>query len=288
MSSGAPKAQVSGVAWISFAAVLFALLAVVARTLSGKLPSEQVVFIRFALSLCFMGGWFLVLRKRPTLAHPGALFLRGLFGGFAAASYFYAIEHLGVGPATVLNFLAPCWAAVFASIFLKEKASAFAWVGLVVATAGGAMVTLAANEVHRPENFALAGTLGLLSGISGGAAMATLKKLRDDTDAGTIFTAFNLVGLALVSPFAWKGWAPLPGALWPALAAIALLSVAAQLIYSWAMAFTPVTRGSLATQLVPLFAAVFGAAFLGEVPSATGVVGGLLCIGGVLLGLIRA
>lgn len=283
-----PAPRLGGVAYIAFAAVLFALLAVLARTLAGKLPAEEVIAVRFVLSLLFMAGWFLALRRKPVLVHPGALFLRGLFGGFAAASYFYTIEQLGVGPATVLNFLAPCWAAVFASIFLKEKAGPFAWIGLAVATAGGAIVTLAAGEVHRPEHFGLAATLGVLSGISGGAAMATLKKLRDDTDAGTIFTAFNLVGLLLVAPFAWKGWAPLESTLWPVLIAIALLSCAAQLLYSWAMAFTPVTRGSLATQLTPLFAAGFGAIFLGELPNATGVVGGLLCIGGVLLGMIRS
>jgi drug/metabolite transporter (DMT)-like permease len=276
------------VAYIAFAAVLFALLAVLARTLAGKVPAVEVIAVRFVLSLVFMAFWFAGFRRKPVLVHPRALFLRGLFGGFAAASYFYTIEQLGVGPATVLNFLAPCWAAVFASIFLKERAGRFAWAGLVVATVGGAVVTLAAREVHRPEHFGLASALGILSGISGGAAMATLKKLRNDTDAGTIFTAFNLVGLVLVAPFAWKAWVPLETSLWPALIAIALLSVAAQLIYSWAMAFTPVTRGSLATQLTPLFAAGFGALFLGELPNATGVVGGLLCIGGVALGMVRA
>jgi drug/metabolite transporter (DMT)-like permease len=277
--------RLGGVTSIAFAAVLFALLAVLARTLAGKLPAAEVIAVRFALSLVFMAGWFAVLRRKPLLTHPGALFLRGLFGGFAAAAYFFTIEQLGVGPATVLNFLAPCWAAVFASIFLKERAGPFAWVGLGVATVGGAIVTLAAGEVHRPEHFGLAATLGVLSGISGGAAMATLKKLRGDTDAGTIFTAFNLVGLGLVAPFAWKSWAPLEASLWPVLLAIALLSCAAQLLYSWAMAFTPVTRGSLATQLTPLFAAGFGALFLGELPNATGVVGGVLCIGGVVLGM---
>jgi drug/metabolite transporter (DMT)-like permease len=281
----APK--ISGVAYIAVAAVLFALLAVVARTFSGKLPAAELITVRFVLSLIFMAGWFAVLRRKPVLLHPFPLFLRGLFGGFAAASYFYAIEQLGVGPATVLNFLAPCWAAVFASIFLGEKSGPRAWIGLVVATLGGAIVTLAAGELHRPQNFALAATLGLLSGISGGAAMATLKKLRDDTDAGTIFTAFNLVGLVLVLPFSTAAWRPIDLNLWPALLAVGLLACAAQLLYSWAMAFTPVTRGSLATQLTPLFAAGFGAVFLGELPNATGVLGGLLCIGGVLLGIIR-
>ena len=222
MNAPAPP-KLGGVAYIAFAAVLFALLAVLARTLAGKLPAAEVIAVRFVLSLIFMAGWFAVLRKKPVLVHPRGLFLRGLFGGFAAASYFYTIEQLGVGPATVLNFLAPCWAAVFASYFLQEKAGPFAWVGLVVATVGGAVVTLAAGELHRPENFGLASALGLLSGIAGGAAMATLKKLRHDTNAGTIFTAFNLLGLVLVAPFAWNVWKPLDASLWPVLVAIALL-----------------------------------------------------------------
>jgi S-adenosylmethionine uptake transporter len=117
--------------------------------------------------------------------------------------------------------------------------------------------------------------------------MATLKKLRHDTDAGTIFTAFNVVGLIQVIPFAAQNWKPIDTTFWPALVVIALLSCAAQLLYSWAMAFTPVTRGSLATQLTPLFAAALGAIFLGETPNATGLLGGVLCIGGVLLGIIR-
>lgn len=287
MSAGPPRAGHSGVLYIALGSVLFALVALLARSLAGKVPAAQILAVRFSLSLLFMAAWFAVLRRGLSLAHPRELFLRGLFGGVGAASYFYAIEQLGVGPATVLNFLAPCWAAVLAQLFLKERSSAFAWLGLAVATLGAALVTLSAGELHRPEHFWLAAALGVLSGICGGAAMTTLKRLRDDTDAGTIFTIFNVVGLLVIAPFAWSKWVPLEGPHWPALVAIALASVGAQLIYSWGMGFTTVAKGSLTTLLTPVFAATFGAVFLSELPNLTGVAGGLLCIGGVGLGLIR-
>lgn len=279
--------EARGIALLSLASVLFASMAVLVRVLAGTVPSHQVVVVRCAVGLVAMLGWFAARRERPVMARPWLVALRGLFGGLAVTSYFYAIEKLGVGPATVLNYLAPCYAAVFAWAFLKERAGWATWLGLVLATGGGILVTASTVSLEVGAAPPWAAAVGLFAGVVGGAAMTVVKAVREDTDPATVFTSFNLVGILVALPFAAPAWVPIRPSGWGLLLAIGVLSIGGQLFYTFAMRFTSVARGSAVTQLVPVLAWATGTVLLGEVPKPLGWAGAALGIGGVLLGVIR-
>jgi hypothetical protein len=65
-----------------------------------------------------------------------------------------------------------------------------------------------------------------------------------------------------------------------------LLSIAGQLLFTWGMGFTSATAGSATTQLVPAVAWTLALGWLGEPVTVLGVVGALLCVSGVLLGVV--
>lgn len=203
-------------------------------------------------------------------------------------AYFFAIQALGAAPATVLNYIAPVYAAVWAALFLNERPSKHLIAGLLLATLGAVLVTLGSGDFSRFDASALGALAGILSGLSGGAAMATVKAAREDAGAPTIFLAFSVVGLALALPFAVPVWVPLHGETLALTVLIGLLGICGQILFTWGMGYTTATAGSATTQLVPVFAWALALGWLNEKVTATAVVGAVCCVGGVLVGMAPA
>ena len=272
---------------IVLSSIFFSVMAVLARHLTKSVPAFQLSFIRFAVGSALMTMLFLVQRTPPDLKHARKLLLRGLFGTGAVLTYFIAIARLGSGPATVLNYCSPIYAALFAGFFLGERPTGLARIGLGLATIGAVVVSVATGEFSTPLHPGLGGVAGLASGVFGGAAITVIRSLRKDTNAPTVFFAFSIVGLIITTPLALPGWVPLEGSLLPLVVVMGLLSVGGQLLFTLGMGFTSATAGSAVTQLVPVLAWVLGISLLSEPVSLLSAGGALLCVSGVVLGALR-
>lgn len=286
VSPAAPR--VPGVLIIAVSAVFFAALAVVTRLLAGRIPAAEVSAIRFFVGLVSVLVMFAVRRQGPNLDRWGLLAMRGLFGGGAVLTYFFAIEQLGAAPATVLNYSSPIFATLLAFLFLKERPSRAQRAGLAVATLGAAVVAWATG--HQPHTVSLG--LGLLAGTVsaalGGAAMTVMKKVRDDTDALTVFLAFCAVGLAMSLPVAWPQWVALDSETLVLTTVVGVLGLVGQLLFTWGMGHTTATMGSATTQLVPAIAWTIAIGWLHEPVTPVAVLGATLCVGGVITGALAA
>lgn len=279
--------RLPGTAVIALSSLFFAAMAVLSRTLAGRVPAAEQVVVRHAIGLAVIALVFAARRQVPVLKRPGLLALRGVLGGGAVLAYFVAIERLGAAPATVLNYISPVFAALWAAAFLGERPSRTMFLGLVLATGGAALVTLASGDFTTLSSSAVGALAGLASALLGGAAMATVKAAREDADAFTIFLAFSVLGLAMGVPFAAAHWVPLGGAELATGALIGALAVAGQLLFTWGMGHTTATAGSATTQLVPVFAWTMAIGLLGEPVRPLAFAGALLCVAGVLVGVVR-
>src|SRR5688572_13125429 len=141
-SRGEREARFSGPAMLAVASFFFATMATLVGALHGQVSSAQLVAVRFGIGALAMLALFGYRREKPQLERWPLLLLRTFLGSAAVYLYIYAIGQIGAGPATMLNFLAPCYAALFAPLFLKERSSRWVLVGLVVATVDASMVAL--------------------------------------------------------------------------------------------------------------------------------------------------
>ena len=102
-------------------AISFALMGAMVK-LSGDLPLFEKVFVRNLVSLVvavvmvrmagarLLGHWH----------HQPLLLARSLIGLGGVMSFFYAIDHLLLADATILNKLSPFFVMLFAGMFLAE------------------------------------------------------------------------------------------------------------------------------------------------------------------------
>ena len=98
------------------------------------------------------------------------LVLRGLFGGAAVLCYFLTIEHLPVGIATLLNYTAPVFTAVWAALLLREPLDASAVGALALATCGVVLVSLGTSR-NAPVGASYWLMVGAISAVLSGAAL---------------------------------------------------------------------------------------------------------------------
>lgn len=265
----------------------FGAMAVTARTLQGQASAPQVAFIRFAVGTLIALGMFRVQRRRPQLGRPWGLVLRGVLGGIAVLLYFTAIDAIGAGPATMLNYCSPVWAALFAFLFLKERPGPFLYAGLALATCGAVLVGVGSHTFAVGERPGWGAVAGLVSGIVGGAAMATVHSLRRDIGPLTVFLAFCAVGGLLCLPFALADWRPLSLGAWGLAIAVGGFAMVGQLLFTYGMGFTSASVGSATTQLTVAVGFLLELMVLGVAPAPLTTLGAVVCLGGVFLGAVK-
>ena len=82
-------------------------------------PGREIAFVRFAVGLVACAASRRT-RVRMRARNKLGLVMRGAYGGAAVLFYFLGIAHLPVGIATLLNYTAPVFTAIYAALFLGE------------------------------------------------------------------------------------------------------------------------------------------------------------------------
>ncbi len=109
-------------AQLVLSATLFAVMATAAKQVSRGLGGPEIVVLRsaFGIVACALVHVFV---RRLVARNKLGLAARGLFGAIAVYAYFLAIEHLPVGIATLLNYTAPVFTAIWSVITFSTSAS---------------------------------------------------------------------------------------------------------------------------------------------------------------------
>ncbi len=267
------------------AALLFALMAVVARRAAAALPGPEVAFVRFCLGLlaCLVASMRIRMRAKNQLG----LLLRGAYGGAAVLLYFLAIAHLPVGVATLLNYTAPVFTAIYAAIFLGEKVRPAAVAALAITTTGVVLV-MKGTAAPGSLGFGIWQMVGLGSAVLSGAAVAMIREVRKTDGSWEIFAAFCLGGALITLVPTWKAWVRPTLAGWIALGLVGLFSLGAQLLMTYALRFVRAAVAGIIAQLTPVAALAMGWLFLGEAVAVLAILGAGLTLIGVSWGAYLA
>jgi drug/metabolite transporter (DMT)-like permease len=266
-------------------AVLFALMAFVAKMACARLPGPEVAFIRFVLGLLACGT--AATRIALRLNNGVGLLLRGAFGGAAVLCYFLAIAHLPVGVATLLNYTAPVFTALFAASFLGEPLGPSTLGALVLTTSGVALVI---RGTAPPGSLGLGPwqLVGVGSAILSGAAVATIREVRKTDGSWEIFGAFCLGGAVITGAPTVVFWVTPRPLEWVILVVVGTLSVAAQLLMTYALRYVRAAVAGIMAQLTPVAAMVLGWLFLDEKMAGLALLGAALTVVGVSWGAYLA
>ena len=168
--SGKAKA----ICYMIFSSGSFAFMNAFVR-LAGDMPSVEKSFFRnlvaafVALAILLREGQGFAIKKGTLPFHLG----RSILGTIGILCNFYAVDHLVLSNASMLNKMSPFFVLVFSFLFLKEKLTHFQ-VGAVLTAFVGTLFVIQPTF----ENLNLGPSLiGLTSGLAAGGAYTMVRVL---------------------------------------------------------------------------------------------------------------
>ena len=265
---------------LALCSVLFAVMAAIAKAATLRLPGPQVAFVRFlfGLAACAVVSVRRPMRPRNTMG----LVWRGVFGGTAVFCYFLTIEHLPVGVATLINYTAPVFTAVWAALFLGESLDASSVGALALATTGVVLVSLGTSRSTGVAASWL--VLGAFSAILSGAAVAVIRQVRRTDGAWEIFAAFCVAGALICGVPAVRSWTVPTAREWWLLVAVGTASVVAQVGFTWSLRYIRAAPAGIIQQFTPVAALALGWLIYGDRIPPLSALGAALALSGVCWG----
>jgi drug/metabolite transporter (DMT)-like permease len=166
--------------------------------------------------------------------------------------FFYAIAHMPLADAMLLNLTSPLFIPLVALIWLHESVSARVWLAIAIGFAGVLLIL-------RPdlEGISPVALIALLGGLFAAVAKVTVRRLsRTEPPLRIVFYFALTAGLVSAVPLAWAWVPPTPTALlW--LVAVALFATVGQVCLTKGLSLAPAARmGAFG-----YFSVIFGAAY---------------------------
>ena len=182
----------SATALMTSAALLFGVMAILAKGAAARLPGPQIAFVRFMRRpRRLRAGGDALPPARAQLARP--VLARRVRRRARCSATSWPSSTSPSAWRRLLNYTAPVFTALWAWLFLGERI-ALGTVGALAMTTTGVAVVIVANAP--PGTVALGPwqCVGILSSVLSGAAVATIREVRKTDGAWEIFCAFCIAG----------------------------------------------------------------------------------------------
>ena len=274
----APARQRSlGVLLILGAALSFSVMNLFVR-LAGDLPTFEKAFFRNLISLFV--ACFLALRQGGGLRWQKgslpALLARAGFGTLGLLCNFYAVDHMNISDASLLNKLSPFFAIIFSYFVLQETASGVEWLSVLAAFVGAAFVVKPTAGILT----SLPALVGLVGGAAAGMAYTFVRRLGRQGERGVIVVLFFSALSTLVTlPLMLAGWQPMTAGQLGWLLCAGAAASAGQLCITGAYTCAPAREIGVVDYTQVLFSAVLGFFFLNQLPDLYSMIGYCIIIG---------
>jgi drug/metabolite transporter (DMT)-like permease len=272
-----------GMRFMLLGTFLFSIGSLFIKLSGERVPTMEILFVRGVIGIGFC--WFIVRRagigmfgKRKML-----LFVRGTVGFVALFAEFYAIVHLPLADAIVILFTHPVVVALLAWLLLGERLGLPGLLAIGISLTGVAVVCrpgfLFGGGPSDLDPLAVAVALG---GIVTTAIAILIVRTLAKTEHPAVVMFYPPMIIALVSPLFADGWVAPTMFEWVMMLGVALSMNAGQYYMTRGYAIESAARISSVSCLEIVFAAIWGASFLGEIPDEWTIVGAFLIVIGTL------
>ncbi len=263
-----------------------------AAVLIREAEAPSLVIAAYRLGLASAPLLLIAAAKRELpLSDRRMLLLSGLAGVFMAlhfAFWIVSLRETSVATSVALVASQPLFVALLSGPILGEPPSKAIWLGLALATAGGAIMV--AEDIGEGTD-TLIGDLFALLGAVFAAGYIMVGRIVRTHGAGWqayVTTAYSVAAVLLIAAALLNG-SSIGGYSDKTYLMFALLALVPQLIghtsLNRSLGYLPAVTVAIAILGEPVGATILAAIFLAETPTAIEVIGGLMLLAGVYAGV---
>lgn len=263
--------KTKGILCILSAAFCFALMNLFIK-LSGDIPTLQKAFFRNVVAVlvsfsllqkeriskdCAKGNWSTVIG-------------RAVWGTVGIFCNFYAIDHLNISDASMLNKLSPFFAILFSYFILKERAKPYQLACVGVALTGTCFILKPSGD----SLISIPALIGMISGIAAGLAYTLLRKATENgVPKAFIIFFFSCFSCLASLPYCIIHYTPMSTTQFIFLLLTGLAATGGQFSITTAYSFAPAKELSVYDYTQVIFAGILGFCFLAEIPDRLSILG---------------
>lgn len=266
-----------GIMMIVLSALCFALMNMFVK-LSGDIPAIQKSFFRnlvavfIALSILLKSGYGFKIDKK----NIGLLLWRSLCGTIGIIANFYAVDHLLLADASIIQKVGPFFVIIFSFFLLKEKVTKTQLISIVIAFIG----TMFVVKPSFTNTQLIPSFVALLGAMAAGMAYTLVRMLSQRGVKGPqIVFYFSLFSCLSVLPYLIVNFTPLTSIQILYLMLAGISAAGGQFAVTAAYSYAAGKDISLFDYSQVIFAAIFGFIAFFQIPDALSIVGYFIIFG---------
>jgi drug/metabolite transporter (DMT)-like permease len=267
-----------GIFLLLLSAFGFSMMAALVK-LSGDVPTIQKTFFRNFVSAIIAFGFVKYHGERlfGKKENQKLLLLRSSLGAAGIVLFFYAIDHLVLSDADMLNKLSPFLTIIFASIFLKERARTFQITAIIIAFIGTLFIIKPAFSYETIPYVA-----GLLSAVFAAGAYTVLRVLGTKEKFYTVVFYFSFFTTVILLPFVLAFYEPMSVKQWVYLLGAGFFATIGQFGITIAYKFAPAKEISIFFYSTVVYSALISIFLFGQIPDLWSIIGYIIIFGASL------
>ncbi|MBD8943117.1 MAG: DMT family transporter [Clostridiales bacterium] len=269
-----------GIMYIIMAAFFFACMSFFIRK-AGDLPTMQKGFFRNVVAM-FAATVMLLRTEDKFKIKKGSipsLLMRAICGTIGLICNYYAIDHMNISDANILNKLAPFFAIIMSALILNEYANRFEWSMVIVAFIGALFVVKPTLDMK-----CIPAVVAAIGGLGAGTAYTFVRKLGKQGERGPVIVMFfSTFSCIITLPFVIFDYHPMTLMQLIYLLIAGSCAAAGQFTVTQAYAKAPAKDISVFDYSQVLFAAILGFLFLNQIPDIYSIIGYIIIISAAII-----
>lgn len=269
-----------GIMYIIMAAFFFACMSFFIRK-AGDLPTMQKGFFRNVVAM-FVAAVMLLRTEDKFKIKKGSipsLLMRAICGTIGLICNYYAIDHMNISDANILNKLAPFFAIIMSALILNEHANRFEWSMVIVAFIGALFVVKPTLDMK-----CIPAVVAAIGGLGAGTAYTFVRKLGKQGERGPVIVMFfSTFSCIITLPFVIFDFHPMTLMQLIYLLIAGICAAAGQFTVTQAYAKAPAKDISVFDYSQVLFAAILGFLFLNQIPDIYSIIGYIIIISAAII-----
>lgn len=260
-----------GMIYIILSAFFFAMMSLFVR-LSGDLPSIEKSFFRNLVAMIVAA--FILIKNKDGFSYKKKdlplLILRALFGTIGILGNFYAVDHLLLADASILQKMNPFFVIVFSYFILNEKVTK-TQIGMIIIAFIGALFVVKPS-FQNAQLFA--SVIAIIGAACAGLAYTLVRSLSErGVEKSKIVFFFSAFSCLVLLPYLLFHYVPMSLVQFICLLMAGLMAAGGQFAITSAYSYAPGKEISIFDYSNIIFSAIIGFFVFGQVPDLLSFIG---------------
>lgn len=241
-------------------------------SLSSDIPAMEIVFFRFLIGFVVIYLIKTISGKNIKPVNLNNVLTRAFSNMIAVMIFFAIIMIMPATKANLYNMTYPVFVAIIAHFWINEKLSIKAIISLVISFIGIILIA----DIKKAGGFELNDLWGIVSGVTAGFAITSLRRARQTDESFTILFYLMLTGCIVTSLLMPTMYVKPDSQQLTLLILIAIFALLGQFFITYGYKFISAVAGAIASSTRIFIVAIMSAIMLHEKLTLPLIIGGLL------------